>query len=615
MATGYEIIKSKNKIEEVAKELGFKGRETSSKIQGPCPKCGSSTGMNFVVNIRDQYYKCFHAGEKGSDVIGMVEHLTGMSHEEAVQWLCDRAKIENPFLKMTPEERALSAQRKMERDYVYNILTYSIDFYHKQLLNPKHKDKLDYLLNHVGYSMELIVKEKIGFCPKEVDYVDDISLLTKWEEVFKVKDPKNITGHMFTLIKSGLFKETSFGGRPFPTSDYFEGRYIYPYWKTGFVRYVCARAIKDYTPANIYEKDGQQTVVDPPKYLKLPKYDEHHATRKFISPYIENDTFMGEDTIKGASEIVITEGAPDCLSAIELGLPVISPVTTKFREDDKSKLEKLTNNKSKIFIINDNELPKNDSSKGAGDLGAYKTADYLTRIGRNVYLVKLPRPEGVEKVDLNSYVADLKNTGKTIEEIRSLIDQLIAESKSYIDILIDEAADIDKIDDRMASIRHTILPVLSEIEPLLRSTYIDEMAKKLRLTKADIKEALKEIETTAKKDAASSSDLIKGKEYRAKFPNLVNLIKDESGKLLYLFKEDGKLVAKDKVSKDPTTDYLPPPQDSFIWKVPNHNKVLEYYATDTDARLFEDLVKHHSSISEIDDPCQRRRQNVLNPAD
>ena len=133
------------------------------------------------------------------------------------------------------------------------------------------------------------------------------------------------------------------------------------------------------------------------KYKKLLTHNSENSMRMNISKFIQNDTFMGEDTIRGEKEIIITEGAPDWVSAVDKGFAAISPVTTRFREEDHEKLAELTSGAESIYIVNDNE------ENQAGLNGALKTAKYLTRKGKNVFLVELTRPAGVTKIDLNEY--------------------------------------------------------------------------------------------------------------------------------------------------------------------------------------------------------------------
>ena len=91
------------------------------------------------------------------------------------------------------------------------------------------------------------------------------------------------------------------------------------------------------------------------KYKKLRRHDLNDEKKKHISKFIGTETFMGSDSIRGAKEVIITEGAPDWVSAVDHGFAAISPVTTNFREDDFEKLAHETAGADAVYIINDNE--------------------------------------------------------------------------------------------------------------------------------------------------------------------------------------------------------------------------------------------------------------------
>ena len=90
----------------------------------------------------------------------------------------------------------------------------------------------------------------------------------------------------------------------------------------------------------------------------------------------------GTDSIRGAKEIIITEGAPDWVSAVDHGFAAISPVTTNFREEDFEKLAQVTAHADAVYIINDNE------DNEAGLKGALKTGKvpHIARAERSFWL-------------------------------------------------------------------------------------------------------------------------------------------------------------------------------------------------------------------------------------
>jgi hypothetical protein len=79
--------------------------------------------------------------------------------------------------------------------------------------------------------------------------------------------------------------------------------------------------------------------------LLLTRSDRH----RYVSVHVANETFYNEDAVRGADELLITEGVTDCISALQVGVPCISPVTVRFRKQDHRKLVALTDNCSKVM--------------------------------------------------------------------------------------------------------------------------------------------------------------------------------------------------------------------------------------------------------------------------
>ena len=136
------------------------------------------------------------------------------------------------------------------------------------------------------------------------------------------------------------------------------GRYHGVCWRGGRVVYFTARAT-EHTANEPHEE---------PKYKKLLTHSERHD---YVSPTLRNDFFYNEDAARGAAELLITEGITDCISAMQAGVPSISPGTTRFRNRDVPRLLELTQRVNRVVICNDSE------KSSAGDAGAMATAATL----------------------------------------------------------------------------------------------------------------------------------------------------------------------------------------------------------------------------------------------
>jgi DNA primase len=474
----YDKLKQLNDILLVANLLGFRGAKTGSAYQGDCPQHASSSGRCLVIWPGIQGFKCFHCGESG-DVIDMVMLYKRCDHRIAVQYLADRVGMPHPSggKDLSPEERALREADAKEESLVYDMLTEAAEWYHRQLQN--FPDIADHLRDHYGFSPEIVEELKIGFAPPGAGtpiFKSDLASHLQSKSPFAGK-----------LALSGLFAFSSPQG---PFWDYFKGRIVFPFWKGGKVVNLIARATT-MTPVDQYEcyadKDGtvktdENGRAEYIKYKKLRRHDPSDEKRKHISKFIGAETFMGTDSIRGAKDVIITEGAPDWVSAVDHGFAAISPVTTNFREEDFEKLVQLTGAAGSVYIINDNE------ENQAGQKGALRTGKYLTSKGRTVFLVELPRPDGTEKIDLNEYLKD-----HTAGDLR----KLMADAKSVLDLMISGLpADFVKA---QPALKSEILPLLVEMDEGVREHYLGRIRETVKTTKSAITAEFDEV----KKEAAS----------------------------------------------------------------------------------------------------------------
>jgi DNA primase len=451
--TYIDEIKSKSNILEIASELGYDGRRSGSCCQGNCPKHQSAAGNCLVIWYRTQSFHCFHCKTSG-DVIDLVRLYNNCSFSTATDYLADRCGMARLYFKdLSEEEQDARLGDLKEKELVEQMLTVAAGWYHEQLFLECNKNIQDHLRNHYGFSDEIIKELRIGFAPPGTSSPEISSdLANHLESINSAFNDK--------LVLTGLFSFKDPVNGPF--WDFFKGRIIFPYWKNGKVVYMAARAT-DATPTNQYEchtdKDGNCLGSDgKPKYIKYKKLQVHdptHEKKKFVSKFIQNSNFMGEDSIRGQKEIIITEGAPDLVSALDKGFAAISPVTVGFRENDDEKLRLLTRNSDAIYLINDNE------ENQAGMKGALKTAKRLAISGRNVYIVELPRPEGKDKIDLNEYFVD-----HSADDLRDLIKN----AKSAMNIMIEKLP--EDFLKALPIMKEEIFPILCRAEAGILEHYV-----------------------------------------------------------------------------------------------------------------------------------------------
>ena len=136
-----------------------------------------------------------------------------------------------------------------------------------------------------------------------------------------------------------------------------------------------------WTPDHEWEKS---------KYKKLAVRNDRNNSH--VAPCIRNDVLYNEDVLLTRPErVIITEGVTDCISLMEHGFPVVSPVTVQIREADWERLlPKLAGVKT-VYICQDNEV------SAAGLNGALRTARALAAHGILTRVAALPLGEKQQK--------------------------------------------------------------------------------------------------------------------------------------------------------------------------------------------------------------------------
>jgi DNA primase len=292
---------------------------------------------------------------------------------------------------------------------VYEILTHAARYYHEQLLNDL--EMLDHLKGHYGLNEETIKTYLLGYSPGQ-------DLL------------KHLTDRGYTKeqsLQTGLFVQL--GER---VTEFYKGRLVFPYWKNGQVVYFIGRKTTRTSEDN-WEKG---------KYKKLLTRTDK---RPYISEHVQNSYFYGEDSIRGADTVYVAEGVTDCLSLLQTGYPVISPVTTRFRTQDQDHLIDLTKHASTIFLIPDAE------ENQAGIKGAMDTAERLEAAGKSVFIINIPKPGGIEKIDITDFLRD--HGGEAFEK---LIKQAKTALQLEIDRLAGENFDLIRLSDRLGPIKEKL---------------------------------------------------------------------------------------------------------------------------------------------------------------
>lgn len=222
-----------------------------------------------------------------------------------------------------------------------------------------------FLLDRYGFQPCFVGRSRIGYAP-----ADGTALLLHLMD-------RGYGGE--EIIASGLVQRWTKEGKTGVT-DHFRGRIIFPYLDG------------DGNPAYFI---GRQTDETPTHGDAVPaKYKKQIVTE--TGP---REPIFGTWSLIDGEPLIVTEGIADALAALQDCRPCISPVTTSFKRERIDEAAAYCRRAGAVYVVMDNE------ESAAGLKGAAKTAYALLTHGiERVYIGTLPRPEGIEKVDLNDYL-------------------------------------------------------------------------------------------------------------------------------------------------------------------------------------------------------------------
>jgi DNA primase catalytic core len=231
-----------------------------------------------------------------------------------------------------------------------------------------------------------------------------------------------------------------------------------------------------------------------------------------------------------------------------------------------------------------------------GQKAALEVGRRLFSRGIGVNITTLPRPDGVDKVDINSFFN--AHTRDDFEQITG---------RSLVDSLLDDVPKDGSPEQKEAALE-PVFRLLATQSELKRESYIDVI--KTRFPEFRKPSLLKAVQAEGKKLAESlsleniSTDAPDG-EYAALFDGLVDIV-GVDGQAKYLTVSENGELSITEVAEFGENVYLPPPKDQIPWLLPRGNNVLEMAELEAhlspqvaDEVLYDDLVAYHRRISEL----------------
>lgn len=211
-------IKDAAHIEEViARFISLQKR--GANYEACCP-FHHEKSPSFKVNPVRNIYKCFGCGKVG-DSINFVMEYDHRSYPETLRFLADMYNIDIEEEEVSDEQRA----RQAERDVLYHINHFALQFFNAQLLAPG-SEGMAYLQGR-GYTETTTKDYTLGFCPEADDLFVKEALANGYSEkvllqsgLMTEEGHDRLAGCLVLPILSKDGKPISFVGRKLSNTPY-----------------------------------------------------------------------------------------------------------------------------------------------------------------------------------------------------------------------------------------------------------------------------------------------------------------------------------------------------------------------------------------------------------
>lgn len=331
--------------------------------------------------------------------------------------------------------------------------------------------------------------------------------------------------------------------------DFFYQRIIFPVISRGQIVNLTGRA------------RGNQS----PKYLHLPGKMNH----------------LYNDDASNSKEVFIVEGPTDCISLEQAGYRAVAlnGLALKKEHVDKFKLCET------VYICVDGD-----------DAGRHRVLTIADLIGDRARIITLP-----DGLDPNDFFREHR-----ADDFTELID--VAQNPIEYEI---GSIPSDTPPSELSRFLKPILTKLTRYDKARAEAVLKhQIASRFGLKRTDL-DAYRSMMTQLRRESKTSqdkSDSTTESDLSALLPGLVDIVLDE-GRPVFLMKENDELVMRDTVVCEGIT-FQPPDLHNLPFVMAEGQHVIEWYQeyrTGTgnpevlNARLFDDLVDYHKSISEM--PC------------
>ena len=394
------------RIEEVVGDFVTLKKRGVNMI-GLCPFHNEKT-PSFTVSAPKGIFKCFGCG-KGGDAVNFVMEHEHFSYPEALRYLARKYSIEIEEETPSPEQQ----EALDEKESLFNLSAFAQKYFEEQLHETQEGKAvgLSYLKER-GFSLEVIRRFGLGYCPDKWDAFSQTALKNGYKKEY--------------LLKTSLSKE-----KDHTIYDTFRGRVIFP------IHNLSGRVLGFGGRIMTNEKKR-------PKYINSAESEIYHKSKVLYGAYFAKSPMASQDNC------YLVEGYTDVISLNQAGITnVIATSGTSLTTGQIKLIRRYTDNVTLLF-----------DGDPAGIKAAFRGIDMILEEGLNVRIVLFPDGE-----DPDSYAR--KNRPA---EVKTFVEDQAADFISFKTRLLLSETQNDPI--RKAKLIKEIAQTISLIpDPIARTLY------------------------------------------------------------------------------------------------------------------------------------------------
>jgi len=396
---------------------------------GLCPFHSEKT-PSFSVNPEKQIFYCFGCAT-GGNVFSFLMKQHGLSFPEAAKVLAQRYGIEIATQTLSPEQK----KRLNERDALLSANRLAMEYFKKALHDHPEGSKARSYLNNRGISQEIIDRFHLGYAP------------TNWEGLVGLYKKKQIP--QAVAVKTGLIipRKNKNG-----FYDRFRGRIMFPIFDLS---------------VQVIALGGRVMDDSMPKYMNSPETPVYSKGRSLYGIH------LARNKCREANTVYIVEGYFDLLALHQHGIEnTVATLGTALTSEHVRILKGFVGTEGKVVLVYD--------SDEAGLKAAFRSIEIFDKGYVNAQILVLPPGH-----DPDSYIFDsgaeafIAAAAKAKGIMSYLIDSAVAKHDLTIDGKIRIIAELQK-------------PLASVQDTVDRSLYVKELAERIGIDEAAIREKIRD---------------------------------------------------------------------------------------------------------------------------